>query len=114
MKIEEWKRPSEWATYPEMEDQIWEINHFKSLCLFLQKKTDYDFDISFEDETCIFVTILENKQSKAECYVNRGDTEEPVFSIFSGKDANEFHCSSEEEVLKVVTSSKGYMKQESK
>ena len=111
MKIEDWKRPPDWKEYPEMENEIWEIKHLKNLCLVLERKTEFDFDIYLDDSTCIHVFVKKDMKTKAECFVNRGDTEAPIFSIYCGEDEHEYHeyhGSNMDEIHRLIISSRGY------
>ena len=112
VKIRDWKRPLHWAAYPEMEEQIWEVERLKELSLYLNEHQNFNFDISLDDETCIYVTLTEFNKTKAECFVNRGDHGKAVFSIFAGEEENEYHGAEYEEILKLILNSQGYMKQD--
>ena len=108
-KPESWRCPDYFC--PES-DGVWEISELKALAKeVLKQNPEFCAELDIGDQTCVFVSVFKDNVKLGEVYVNRKDnnSNEPIFSVFYGKEENEFHSSSYQECAKKLLSSDGFV-----
>ncbi|MCO7226718.1 hypothetical protein [Pleionea sp. CnH1-48] len=108
-KPESWRCPDYFC--PES-DGVWEISELKALAKeVLKRSLGFCVVLDIGEQTCVFVSVFKGNIKLGEVYVNRKDNHfnEPIFSVFYGKEENEFHSSSYPLCAKKLLSSDGFV-----
>ena len=104
-----WKCPE--SFHPDC-DGIWEVSELKKLANeILMQRPEFEIELDIEDQACILFSVSKAGLKLGESYVNRKDnnSDEPLFSLFFGREEDEYHGSSYEQCAARFLSSNGFV-----